>query len=118
MSLSFGSEQIDGALSDLNNVGGREKKLFGPRSTVATLQCPRSEEQIPLPAEVPPVFPSRKIEPSKNPVPDGVQTTRENRTPKPPAVSAGSIKTEQTYLRDPIKADAENRKAEGTVLWN
>lgn len=113
VSLSFGSEQTDGTLSDQNNVGGREKKLFGPRNTVATLQYPRSEEQIPLPAEVPPVFPSRKIEPSKNSVPDGVQTARENRTPKPPAVSAGSIKTEQTFLRDPIKADAENRKAAG-----
>ncbi|XP_076786124.1 polycomb group protein ASXL1 isoform X2 [Arvicanthis niloticus] len=113
VSLSFGSKQADGTLSDQNNIGGQEKKLFGLRNTVATLQCPRSEEQTPLPAEVPPVFPSKKIEPSKNSVSDSVQTTRENRTPKPPPVSAGSIKTEQTFLRDPIKADAENRKAAG-----
>ncbi|XP_028630742.1 putative Polycomb group protein ASXL1 isoform X2 [Grammomys surdaster] len=112
-SVSFGSEQADGTLSEENNIGGQEKKLFGPRNTVATLECPRSEEQMPLPAEVPPVFPSRKIEPSKNSVSDSVQTTRENRTPKPPPVSAGSGKTEQTFLRDPIKADAENRKAAG-----
>lgn len=113
VSLSFGSEQTDGTLSDQNNAGGHEKKLFGPGNTVTTLQCPRSEEQTPLPAEVPPVFPSRKIEPSKNSVSGGVQTTRENRMPKPPPVSADSIKTEQTFLRDPIKADAENRKAAG-----
>ncbi|XP_031228191.1 polycomb group protein ASXL1 isoform X3 [Mastomys coucha] len=113
VSLSFGSEQTDGTLSDQNIAGGHEKKLFGPRNTVATLECPKSEEQTPLPAEVPPVFPSRKIEPNKNSVSGGVQTTRENRTPKPPPVSAGSIKTEQTFLRDPIKADVENRKAAG-----
>lgn len=112
-SLSFASEQTDGTLNDQNDAGRHEKKLSDPRNTVATLQCPRSEEQTPVPAEVPPVFPSRKIEPSKNSVSGGVQTTRENRTPKPPPVSAGSIKTEQTFLRDPIKADAENRKAAG-----
>ncbi|XP_052039923.1 polycomb group protein ASXL1 isoform X2 [Apodemus sylvaticus] len=113
VSLSFGSEQTDGTLNDENNAGGHEKKLFDPRNTVATLQCPRSEEQTPLPAEIPPMFPSRKIEPSKNSVSGGVQTTKESRTPKPPPVSAGNIKTEQTFLRDPIKADAENRKAAG-----
>ncbi|XP_021495365.1 polycomb group protein ASXL1 isoform X1 [Meriones unguiculatus] len=111
VSLSFGPEQTERTRSDQSSAGGQEKKLFGSRNSVAILQCPRSEEQTPPPAEVPPVFPSRKTEPSKDS--DGVQTVREDWTPKPPPVSAGSIKTEQTFSRGPIKADAENRKAAG-----
>lgn len=113
VSLSFGPEQTDRTLGDQNNAGSQEKKLFGPRNTIPILQCPRSGEQTPLPAEVPPVFPSRKIEPSKNSVSDGVQTAREDWTPKPSPGSAGGNKTEQTFSRGPLKADAENRKAAG-----
>uniref|UniRef100_A0A8C2QCZ0 ASXL transcriptional regulator 1 n=2 Tax=Cricetulus griseus TaxID=10029 RepID=A0A8C2QCZ0_CRIGR len=113
VSLSFGPEQTDRTLGDQNNAGGQEKKLFDPRNTVPTLQCPRSEEQTPLPTEVPPVFPSRKTEPSKNSISDGVQTPREDWTPKPPPGSAGGLKTEQPFSRGPFKADAENRKAAG-----
>ncbi|XP_050999411.1 polycomb group protein ASXL1 [Acomys russatus] len=113
VSLSVSPEQTSRTLSDQNNTGGQEKKLFGPRNTVATPQCPRSEEQTPLPAEVPPVLPSRKIEPSKNSVSNGGQTARKDWTPKPPPVSAGSIKTEQTFPRGPIKAEADNGKAPG-----
>lgn len=113
VSLSFGPEQTDRTLGDQNNAGGQEKKLFGPGNTFPTLQCPRSEEQTPLPAEVPPVFPSRKIEPSKNSVSDGIQTAREDWTPKPSPDSPGGIKTEQIFSRGPLKADSENRKAAG-----
>ncbi|CAH6777060.1 Asxl1 [Phodopus roborovskii] len=113
VNLSFGPEQTDRTLGGQNNAGGQEKKLFGPRNTVPTLQCPKSEEQTPLPTEVPPVFPSRKIEPSKNSLSDGVQTTREDWTPKPPPGSAGGLKTEQMFSRGPLQADAENRKAVG-----
>ncbi|KAL6032168.1 hypothetical protein STEG23_035134 [Scotinomys teguina] len=113
VNLSFGPEQTDGILGDQNNAGGQEKKLFGPRNTIPILQCPGSGEQTPLPAEVPPVFPSRKIEPIKNSVSDGMQTAREDWTPKPSPGSAGGIKTEQMFSRGPLKADAENRKAAG-----
>ncbi|KAL1786533.1 Polycomb group protein ASXL1 [Sigmodon hispidus] len=113
VSLSFGPEQTDRTLGDQNNAGGQEKKLFGPRNMIPTLQCPRSEEQTPLPAEVPPVFPSRKIEPSKNSLSDGVQAAREDWAPKPSPGSVGGIKTEQTFSRGSLKADAENRKAAG-----
>lgn len=113
VSLSFGPEQTERTLGGKNNAGGQEKKLFGPGNTVTTLQCPRSEEQTPLPTEGPPVFPSRKIEPSKNSISDGKQTAREDWTPKPPPGPAGGLKTEQTFSRGPHKTDAENRKAAG-----
>ncbi|XP_045385415.1 polycomb group protein ASXL1 isoform X4 [Lemur catta] len=111
--ISFGPEQTGRALGDQNNVGGQGKKLFGSGSVTATLQCPRPADPTPLPAEVPPVFPSGKLGPSKNSVPSGVQTAREDWAPKPPPASVGSIKNEKTFVGGPVKANAENRKAAG-----
>ncbi|XP_004840634.1 putative Polycomb group protein ASXL1 isoform X2 [Heterocephalus glaber] len=107
--ISFGPKQPVGALS---NVGGQGKKLFGPRNMAATIQCPRPADSTPLPADVPPVFPSRKLGPSKNSLSDGVQTAKEDWVPKPPPASV-SIKNEKTSVGAPLKADAENRKAAG-----
>ncbi|KAL2763838.1 polycomb group protein ASXL1 isoform 3, partial [Daubentonia madagascariensis] len=111
--ISFGPEQVGRALGDQNNVGGQGKKLFGSGSVAATLQCPRPADPTPLPAEVPPVFPSGKLGPSKNSVSGGVQTAREDWAPKPPPASVGSIKNEKTFVGGPVKANAENRKAAG-----
>nr|XP_045011903.1 polycomb group protein ASXL1 isoform X2 [Jaculus jaculus] len=108
-----GPEQTAEALGDHSSAQGPEKKLFGPRNMAATLHCPRPADPTPLPAEVPPVFPSRKLGPSKNCVSDGAQTAREDWAPKPPPASAGSVKTEKTFSRGPLKADAENRKTGG-----
>ncbi|XP_012493162.1 PREDICTED: putative Polycomb group protein ASXL1 isoform X1 [Propithecus coquereli] len=111
--ISFGPEQTGRALGDQNNVGGQGKKLFGSGSVTATLQCPRPADPTPLPAEVPPAFPSGKLGPSKNSVPGGVQTAREDWAPKPPPASVGSIKNDKTFVGGPVKANAENRKAAG-----
>ncbi|KAM5245506.1 polycomb group protein ASXL1 [Ctenodactylus gundi] len=111
--ISFGLEQTLGVLSNQNNVGGQGKKLFGPKNMAATLQCPRPADPRPLPAEVPPFFPGRKLGPSKNSVSDGVQTAREDWAPKPPPASFGSVKNEKTVVGGPFKVDAENRKAVG-----
>ncbi|XP_073930646.1 polycomb group protein ASXL1 isoform X1 [Castor canadensis] len=109
--VSFGAEQTGGALGDQNHAGGQGKKLFGPRNMAATLQCPRPADPMPLLAEVPPVFPSRKLGPSKNSVSDGVHTTREDWVPKPPPAPAGNIKSDKVFMGDSFKANAENRKA-------
>ncbi|KAM6147737.1 polycomb group protein ASXL1 [Erethizon dorsatum] len=106
--ISFGPKQTFGALS---NVGGEGKKLFGPRNMTATIQCPRPADPTLLPSEVPPVFPNRKLGPSKNCVSDGIQTAKADWVPKPPPASV-SGKNEKT-VGSPPKADAENRKAAG-----
>ncbi|XP_062956458.1 polycomb group protein ASXL1 isoform X2 [Cynocephalus volans] len=111
--ISFGPEQAGRTLGDQNNVGGQGKKLFGSGNVAATLQCPRPVDPVTLPAEVPPVFPSRKLGPSKNFVSGGVQTAREDWAPKPPPASVGSIKSEKPCIGGPLKANAENRKAAG-----
>nr|XP_012610236.1 putative Polycomb group protein ASXL1 isoform X4 [Microcebus murinus] len=111
--ISFGPEQVGRALGDQNNVGGQGKKLFGSGSVTATLQCPRPADPTPLPADVPTVFPSGNLGPSKNSVPSGVQTAREDWAPKPSPASVGSIKNEKTFVGGPVKANAENRKAAG-----
>lgn len=67
---------------------------------------------MPLPAEIPPVFPSGKLGPSTNSMSGGVQTPREDWAPKPHA-SVGSVKNEKTFVGGPLKANAENRKATG-----
>lgn len=107
--ISFGPKQTTGALSNVEDQG---KKLFGPRNMAATIQCPRPADPMSLPAEVSSVFPSRKLGQSKNSVPGGVQTAKEDWIPKPPPASV-SIKSEKTFVGGPLKADAENRKAVG-----
>nr|XP_013015301.1 putative Polycomb group protein ASXL1 isoform X1 [Cavia porcellus] len=109
--ISFGTKQTFGALG---SVGGQGKKLFGPRNMIA-VQCPRPADPTLLPSEVPPVFPSRKFGPSKNSVSDGVQTAKEDWVPKPPPASVSNIKNEKA-VGSPLKADAENRKAEHSPL--
>uniref|UniRef100_A0A8C9NXW1 ASXL transcriptional regulator 1 n=1 Tax=Spermophilus dauricus TaxID=99837 RepID=A0A8C9NXW1_SPEDA len=111
--ISCGPEQTGRAPGGQNNAGGQGKKLFGPRNVAATLQCPRPVDPTPLPAEIPPVFPSRKLGPSKNSVSDGVQTAREDGGPKPPLASVGSSKNEKTLLGGSLSANSENRKAAG-----
>ncbi|XP_037666957.1 polycomb group protein ASXL1 isoform X2 [Choloepus didactylus] len=111
--ISFGPDQTGQSLSDQNNVGSQRKKLFGSRNVAATLQCPRPVDLTPLPADVPPVFPSRKLGPSKNSVCGGEQTAREDWAPEPPPASIGSIKNEKTFVGGPLKMNAENRKAVG-----
>ncbi|XP_046289193.1 polycomb group protein ASXL1 isoform X1 [Marmota monax] len=111
--ISCGPEQTGRAPGGQNNAGGQGKKLFGPRNVAATLQCPRPVDPTPLPAEIPPVFPSRKLGPSKNSVSDGVQTAREDWGPKPPLASVGSSKNEKTLLGGSLSANSENRKAAG-----
>ncbi|MBZ3883670.1 Polycomb protein Asx [Sciurus carolinensis] len=111
--ISCGPEQTGGAPGGQNSVGGQGKKLFGPRNVAATLQYPRPVDPVPLPAEVPPVFPSRKLGPSKNSVSDGVQIAREDWGPKPPPAFVGSSKNEKTLLGGSLNANSENRKAAG-----
>ncbi|XP_040837584.1 polycomb group protein ASXL1 isoform X2 [Ochotona curzoniae] len=108
----FTAEQATWALGEQNNVGGQGKKLFGSRNVTATLQGPRPVDLTPLPGEVPPVFPSRKLTLSKNSVSGGADV-REDWAPKPPPAVAGNIKREKPIGGGPLKADAENRKASG-----
>ncbi|XP_037352919.1 polycomb group protein ASXL1 isoform X4 [Talpa occidentalis] len=111
--ISMGPDQTVRALSDQNSAGGQGKKLFGSRNVTAALQCPRPVAPAPQPADTPPGFPSRKLEPSKNPVSGGVQTPREDWAPKPPPASVNSIKSQKTFVGGPLKANAENRNAAG-----
>uniref|UniRef100_A0A8C6ASB3 ASXL transcriptional regulator 1 n=1 Tax=Monodon monoceros TaxID=40151 RepID=A0A8C6ASB3_MONMO len=111
--VSSGPDQAGRALGDQNSAGGQGKKLFGSKNEAAALQCPRPVEPMPLPADAPPDFPSRKSGPSKNSVSDGVQTAREDWAPKPPPASVGSIKSEKTFGGGPLKANAENRNVAG-----
>ncbi|XP_011907891.1 PREDICTED: putative Polycomb group protein ASXL1 isoform X4 [Cercocebus atys] len=110
--ISFGPEQTGRALGDQSNVTGQGKKLFGSGNVAATLQRPRPADPMPLPAEIPPVFPSGKLGPSTNSMSGGVQTPREDWAPKPHA-SVGSVKNEKTFVGGSLKANAENRKATG-----
>ncbi|XP_022448408.2 LOW QUALITY PROTEIN: putative Polycomb group protein ASXL1 [Delphinapterus leucas] len=111
--VSSGPDQAGRALGDQNSAGGQGKKLFGSKNEAAALQCPRPVEPMPLPADAPPDFPSRKSGPSKNSVSDGVQTAREDWASKPPPASVGSIKSEKTFGGGPLKANAENRNVAG-----
>nr|XP_025732237.1 putative Polycomb group protein ASXL1 isoform X1 [Callorhinus ursinus] len=111
--ISLAPDQIGRALGNQNSAGGQGKKLFGPRNEAAALPQPRPVEPMPLPADAPPGFPSRKLGPSKNSVSGGVQTAREDWAPKPPPASVGSIKSEKTFGGGPLKANAENRNATG-----
>ncbi|XP_076967681.1 polycomb group protein ASXL1 isoform X3 [Tamandua tetradactyla] len=111
--ISFGPDHTGRSLSDQNNVGSQGKKLFGSRNVAATLQCPRPVDLTPLPADVPPVFPSRRLGPSKNSVSGGEQSAREDWASNPTPASIGSIKSEKTFVGDPLKMNAENRKAVG-----
>lgn len=111
--VSLDPDQTGRALGSQNSAGGQGKKLFGPRNEAAALQRPRPVEPMPLPADAPPGFPSRKLGPSKNSVSGGVQTAREDWAPKPPPVSVGGIKSEKTSGGSPLKANAENRNATG-----
>nr|XP_015004739.2 putative Polycomb group protein ASXL1 isoform X2 [Macaca mulatta] len=110
--ISFGPEQTGRALGDQSNVTGQGKKLFGSGNVAATLQRPRPADPMPLPAEIPPVFPSGKLGPSTNSMSGGVQTPREDWAPKPHA-SVGNVKNEKTFVGGSLKANAENRKATG-----
>ncbi|XP_023076183.2 polycomb group protein ASXL1 isoform X3 [Piliocolobus tephrosceles] len=110
--ISFGPEQTGRALGDQSNVTGQGKKLFGSGNVAATLQRPRPADPMPLPAEIPPVFPSGKLGPSTNSMSGGVQTPREDWAAKPHA-SVGSVKNGKTFVGGPLKANAENRKATG-----
>ncbi|XP_032714792.1 polycomb group protein ASXL1 isoform X2 [Lontra canadensis] len=112
--VSLDPDQTGRALGSQSSAGGQGKKLFGPRNEAAALQHPRPGEPMPLPADAPPGFPSRKLGPSKNSVSGGVQTAREDWAPKPPTVSVGGIKSEKTFGGSPLKANAENRNATGT----
>ncbi|KAF6284102.1 ASXL transcriptional regulator 1 [Rhinolophus ferrumequinum] len=109
--ISLGPNQTGQALGDQNSAGGQGKKLFGSMNAPAALQCPRPVEPVPVPADAPPAFPSRKL--GKNSVSGGVQTAREDRAPKPPPASVGSIKSEKTFVGGPLKVNAENRNAAG-----
>ncbi|XP_054429870.1 polycomb group protein ASXL1 isoform X2 [Pteronotus mesoamericanus] len=112
--VSVDPDQTGQALGDQNSAGGQGKKLFGSRNLVAALQCPRPVEPMPLPADAPPGFPSRKLGTSKNSVSGGVQTVKEDWAPKPPPVSVGSIKSEKSFVGvPPLKANAENRNTAG-----
>ncbi|KAI5770465.1 ASXL1 [Gulo gulo luscus] len=111
--VSLDPDQTGRALGSQNSAGGQGKKLFGPRNEAAALQRPRPVEPMPLPADAPPGFPSRKLGPSKNSMSGGVQTAREDWAPKPPPVSVGGIKSEKTFGGNPLKANAENRNATG-----
>ncbi|XP_045836924.1 polycomb group protein ASXL1 isoform X2 [Meles meles] len=111
--VSLDPDQTGRALGSQNSAGGQGKKLFGPRNEAAALQRPRPVEPMPLPADAPPGFPSRKLGPTKNSVSGGVQTAREDWAPKPPPVSVGGIKSEKTFGGSPFKANAENRNATG-----
>uniref|UniRef100_A0A2K5Q530 ASXL transcriptional regulator 1 n=1 Tax=Cebus imitator TaxID=2715852 RepID=A0A2K5Q530_CEBIM len=111
--ISFGPEQTGRALGDQGNVTGQGKKLFGSGNVATTLQRPRPADPMPLPAEIPPVFPSGKTGPSTNSMSGGVQTSREDWAPKPQSASVGSIKNEKTFVGGTLKANAENRKATG-----
>lgn len=110
-SISLDPNQTGRALGDQNSAGGQGKKLFGPRNEAAALQRPRPVEPMPLPADAPPGFPSRKLGPSKNSVSGGVQTAREHWAPKPPPGSVGGVKNEKIFGGGPLKANAENRNA-------
>ncbi|XP_022349635.1 putative Polycomb group protein ASXL1 isoform X2 [Enhydra lutris kenyoni] len=110
---SLDPDQTSRALGSQSSAGGQGKKLFGPRNEAAALQHPRPVEPMPLPADAPPGFPSRKSGPSKNSVSGGVQTAREDWAPKPPTISVGGIKSEKTFGGSPLKANAENRNATG-----
>lgn len=112
--ISLGPDQTGRARGDQNSAGGQGKKLFGSRNLAAALQCPKPVEPVPLPADAPPGFPSRKLGPNKNSVSGGVQTAREDWAPKPPPASVGSIKSEKTFVGAPLKADAENRNEAGS----
>ncbi|KAK2103468.1 hypothetical protein P7K49_017324 [Saguinus oedipus] len=70
--ISFGPEQTGWALGDQGNVTGQGKKLFGSGNVAATLQHHRPTDPMPLPAEIPPVFPSGKSGPSTNSMSGGV----------------------------------------------
>ncbi|XP_036177034.1 polycomb group protein ASXL1 isoform X6 [Myotis myotis] len=111
--ISMGPDQTGRARGDQNSAGGQGKKLFGSRNLAATLQCPKPMAPVPLPADAPPGFPSRKLGPSKNSVSGGVQTAREDWAPKTPPASVGSIKSEKTFVGAPLKANAENRNEAG-----
>ncbi|XP_045662963.1 polycomb group protein ASXL1 isoform X4 [Ursus americanus] len=111
--VSLDPNQTGRALGNQNSAGGQGKKLFGPRNEAAALQCPRPVEPMPLPADAPPGFPSRKLGPSKNSVSGGVQTAREDWAPKPPPGSVGGGKNEKIFGGGPLKANAENRNATG-----
>ncbi|XP_023610131.1 putative Polycomb group protein ASXL1 isoform X3 [Myotis lucifugus] len=111
--ISLGPDQTGRAPGDQNSAGGQGKKLFGSRNLAATLQCPKPVAPVPLPADAPPGFPSRKLGPSKNSVSGGVQTAREDWAPKTPPASVGSIKSEKTFVGAPLKANAENRNEAG-----
>lgn len=110
---SFAAEQASWALGDQNSVGGQGKKLFGSRNVAAALQCPRPVDLTPLPAEVPPVCPSRKPGLSKNSMCGGVQAAGEGWAPKPAPACVGGIVNEKAVGGGPLKADAENSKAAG-----
>ncbi|XP_062059999.1 polycomb group protein ASXL1 isoform X2 [Lepus europaeus] len=110
---SFAAEQASWALGDQNSVGGQGKKLFGSKNVAATLHCPRPVDLTPLPAEVPPVCPSRKPGPSKSSVCSGVQAAGEGWAPKPAPAFVGSIVNEKAGGGGPLKADTENSKAAG-----
>uniref|UniRef100_A0A7N5JGP3 ASXL transcriptional regulator 1 n=1 Tax=Ailuropoda melanoleuca TaxID=9646 RepID=A0A7N5JGP3_AILME len=110
-SISLDPNQTGRALGDQNSAGGQGKKLFGPRNEATALQRPRPVEPMPLPADAPPGFPSRKLGPSKNSVSGGVQTAREHWAPKPPPGSVGGVKNEKIFGGGPLKANAENRNA-------
>ncbi|KAM8775963.1 polycomb group protein ASXL1 isoform 1-T1 [Rhynchonycteris naso] len=101
------------ALGAQDSAGGQGKRLFGSRNLAAALQCPRPVEPVPLPTDAPLGFPSRKLGLSKNPVSGGVQTSREDWSPKPPPASVGSVRSEKTSGGGPFKADAENRNTAG-----
>ncbi|KAM6164827.1 polycomb group protein ASXL1 isoform 2-T2 [Rhynchocyon petersi] len=111
--ISLGPDQASWCLGDQNSVGGQGKKLFGSRNMTAIPQCPRPVDQAPLPADTPSVIPSRKLGPVKSSTSDEVQPLREDRAPKPPTASAGSVKTEKTLTGTSLKMNAENRKAVG-----
>nr|KAF6470746.1 ASXL transcriptional regulator 1 [Molossus molossus] len=110
--ISLGLSHTGRAQGDQNSAGGQGKKLFGSRNLASALPCPRPVEPMPLPADAPPGFPSRKLGPSKNSVSGGVQTAREDWAPKPPPVSVG-IKSEKTFVGAPLKANAENGNTAG-----
>lgn len=111
--ISLGPGQTGGARGDQNSAGGQGKKLFGSRNLAAALQCPKPVAPVPLPADAPPGFPSRKLGSSKNSVSGGVQIAGEDWAPKPPPASVGSIKSEKTFVEAPLKANAENRNEAG-----
>ncbi|XP_023379045.1 putative Polycomb group protein ASXL1 isoform X2 [Pteropus vampyrus] len=111
--VSLGPSQTGRPLGGQDSAGGQGKKLFGSINEAAALPCPRPVEPMPLPADAPPGFPSRKLGATKNSVSGGVQTAREDWAPKPPPASVGSIKSEKSFVGVPLKMNAENRNAAG-----